>query len=227
MMIMARIFILGHTKDTAFLYNGIILKKFNYSLNRSILSDGRGADMKKILLCALICLLIPIMGACAPARSKTGLKTSDEAPKFSFVGKAVSPFEVTDLEGRKFNEGLFKKQKLTMTVFWSPNCVPCIEELEALEKIYDQEEALGIKLISVCVEGKLKDIEDLKRSYPMSYPIVMLDRESLMGECVKDFEFIPFVIFVDQDGKYMKDYLVGSRTYDEYMTHINKLLEQL
>lgn len=32
-MIMARIFILGHTKDTGFLYNGIILKKFNYSLN--------------------------------------------------------------------------------------------------------------------------------------------------------------------------------------------------
>lgn len=183
--------------------------------------------MKKLMLCILIILLIPVLGACAPARSKTGLRSSEEAPKFSFVGKTVTPFEVTDIEGRKLNNGLFKKQKLTMTVFWSPNCVPCIEELEALEKIHSQEAELDLRLISVCVEGELKDIEDLRRSYPMSYPIVMMDTETLMGECVKDFEFIPFVIFVDQDGKYMKEYLVGSRTYDEYMDHINKLLEQL
>lgn len=183
--------------------------------------------MKRIIICVIIFALLPLLSACSIGRTQTAVRETEAEAKYSFIGKKVSPFEVTDIDGNKISNEIFSRKKMTMNVFWSPNCVPCIEEMEALDKLYDLEGTMDIKLVSICVEGKLKDIQDLKRNYKMAYPIVMLKDQSLMDECTKDFEFIPFVIFVDENGKYLKEYLVGSRSYEEYLDHIEKLMEKL
>lgn len=178
--------------------------------------------MRRILIFILIVMLGALLMACNTKSTKNE-KTLPEVPKYSFVGKKVDAFKVKDLDGNEWTEAVYGENKITMHVFWSPNCVPCIEELEALQKIKGDEEALGIKLLSFCVEGTKEDIAELKKTYQMDYPIVMMSEETLMAECTKDFEFIPFVIFVDQNGKYMKDFLVGSRTYEEYRAHFKTL----
>ncbi len=182
--------------------------------------------MRKILLIILLIILIVVIGglmmACGPKTAK-GEKTLPEVPKYSFVGEEVEPFKVKDLDGKEWTNEIYSEYKMTMHVFWSPNCVPCIEELKALQKLKENEDKLGMKLLSFCVEGTESDIAELKKSYEMDYPIVMMKEDSIMESCTKDFEFIPFVIFVDQNGKYMKEFLVGSRTYEEYMTHIKSL----
>lgn len=178
--------------------------------------------MRKILLLVLVVMMSSFLLACGPKVGKEN-KTLPEGPKYSFVGKKVEPFKVKDLDGTEWTENLYSEYKMTMHVFWSPNCVPCIEELEALQKIKENEATLGMKMLSFCVEGTEEDIAQLKETYEMDYPIVMMTEDTIMTSCVKDFEFIPFVIFVDQDGKYMKEFLVGSRTYEEYMTHIKSL----
>lgn len=178
--------------------------------------------MRKIIALVLILTVSSLVMACNTKIPKKE-KAVSEKPKYSFVGKPVEPFKVKDLDGNEWTEAVYSENKITMHVFWSPNCVPCIEELEALQKIKEKEKDLGIKLLSFCVEGTKEDVAQLKKTYEMEYPIIMMSEESLMTECTKDFEFIPFVIFVDQDGKYMKDFLVGSRTYDEYMAHLKTL----
>lgn len=178
--------------------------------------------MRRMMIFILIVMLSGLTMACK-AQIANKDKALPEAPKYSFVGNKVEPFKVKDLDGTEWTEAIYGENKITMHVFWSPNCVPCIEELEALQKIKDSEAALGIKLLSFCVEGTKEDVVQLKKTYEMDYPVVMMSEETLMAECTKDFEFIPFVIFVDQDGKYMKDFLVGSRTYEEYMAHLKTL----
>ena len=182
--------------------------------------------MKKIILIGIILILLPMLGACALSKAKQVVK-EETSTKFSFVGKSVEPFEVKDFNGVKIDEQIFKDQKLTMNVFWSPNCVPCIEELGALDKLKDMESELGFKLVSICVEGERKEVESLKENYQMQYPVIMWNENKLMQDCVKDFEFIPFVIFVDQNGRYLKEYLVGSRTYEEYLDHLRQLSKKL
>lgn len=178
--------------------------------------------MRRIFLIILIVTIGSFLLACGPKIAKVS-KPLSEVPKYGFVGKKVEPFKVKDLDGKEWTEGIYSDYKMTMHVFWSPNCVPCIEELEALQKIKKNEDKLGMKLLSFCVEGTTEDIAQLKKTYEMDYPIVMMADDAIMPSCIKDFEFIPFVIFVDQDGKYMKEFLVGSRTYDEYMAHIKSL----
>lgn len=178
--------------------------------------------MRRVIILILILTLSSLVMACQTQKAKAE-KALSEAPKYSFVGKKVEPFKVKDLDGNEWTEAIYTENKLTMHVFWSPNCVPCIEELAALQKIKENEETLGIKLLSFCVEGTKEDIAQLKETYEMDYPIVMMSEATLMANCTKDFEFIPFVIFVDQEGKYMKDFLVGSRTYEEYMDHLKTL----
>ncbi len=179
--------------------------------------------MKKILLILLVISMGSLLVACAPKRV-TAENRLPELKKYSFVGTQVEPYTVKDLEGNEWSEKIYSDYKVTMHVFWSPHCVPCIEELEALQNIKENEEKLGMKLLSFCVEGTEEDIAQLQKTYEMTYPIVMMAENSIMNSCTKDFEFIPFVIFVDQDGKYMKEFLVGSRTYEEYMKHIQSLL---
>lgn len=182
--------------------------------------------MKKIILLLMIActgMLLMAFGYVKISKAKEAYK---EVEKYAFVGKMVEPFKVEDLEGNPWSNEIYSDYKLTMHVFWSPHCVPCIEELKALQTIKDEEETLQVKLISFCVEGSRQDVLDLKKSYPMDYPVVLLADNPLMEDCIKDFEFIPFVIFVDQKGNYVKEFLVGSRTYDEYVDHIKTLLEK-
>lgn len=183
--------------------------------------------MKKLIALLIIAILVPLMGACSLIKSKQAIKEAETTEKFSFVGQPVEPFKVKDMLGTALDESVFTKQKLTMNVFWSPNCVPCIEELSALDRLYDMEAELDFKLISVCVEGDRKDVEALRDTYKMKYPVVMMDEFTMMEACVKDFEFIPFVIFVDQKGRYMKEYLVGSRSYEEYLDHLKQLINKI
>lgn len=182
--------------------------------------------MKKLIILLVIGLLIPLLGACDLVKGKTAYNKTEESSKYSFVGKPVKAFEVKDFEGQKIDESIYKAHKLTMNVFWSPNCAPCIEELTALDELHKMEKQLDFKLVSVCVEGNREDVTELKQNYKMSYPIIMMDEKKIMEDCVKDFEFIPFVIFVDQKGCYMKEYLVGSRTYEEYLEHLTMLIKK-
>ena len=180
--------------------------------------------MKRILLMILVMAVGTLLVACAP-KNTVPENRLPELKKYSFVGTEVEPYAVKDLDGNEWTEKIYSDYKVTMHVFWSPHCVPCIEELEALQKIKENEDRLGLKLLSFCVEGTKEDVAQLKKTYEMTYPIVVMTEESIMQSCTKDFEFIPFVIFVDQDGKYMKEFLVGSRTYEEYMKHIEALLK--
>lgn len=182
---------------------------------------------KTIVLILFFVALLLLTGYAYKSRVEKKVERIETSQKYDFVGQKVKPFEIKDMKGTVLSESVFKDQKLTMTVFWSPNCLPCIEELEALDKVYAQEKALDFKMMSICVDGQAKDIQNLKGNYKMAYPIVVLKDDPFMKDCTKDFEFIPFVIFVDKNGTYLKEYLVGSRTYEEYMTHIKELLRKI
>lgn len=180
--------------------------------------------MKNLGIIGFIGIILLILCACQTA--KVGNEADGDGGKFGFLGTAVESFEVMTYNDEKLTNSAFTDHKLTMVNFWSPSCKPCLEELPELDKLNDQLKKLDVQIVSVCVDGKKEDVADLKESYKMAYPIVVLNKQSIMKECMKDFEFIPFTVFVDQKGHYTKKYIIGSQTADEYLKAIQEQLEE-
>ena len=88
-------------------------------------------------------------------------------------------FFLSDPAGKK---GTLKdfRGKLVLLNFWASWCVPCREEMPAMERLYQQYKSKGFVILGVDVKDNRKDalafIKELKITYP-----IMLDPDGEVG----------------------------------------------
>ena len=127
-------------------------------------SDGITKPSLRILSSQIILLLVGclflISGACRP-----GVHTSPE----------ILSLEGRTLEGNDVPLKTVESRGVVLN-FYSPTCIPCIEELPALHILYDQARSLGIEMylaVSPDLESNGVDIlkassdPDFKEMYPL------------------------------------------------------------
>lgn len=181
------------------------------------------AGMKQIGLIGLMIGAILLIAACQSELISLNSENSKKGA-FDFIGQKVSEFSTMTYRNEAMTNTIFENKTLTMVNFWSPSCKPCIEELPELDALKLDLESMNVQLITVCVDGKSSDVAELMETYKMDYPIIVLGKQSIMKECLDNFEFIPFTIFIDQEGKYHSKYIIGSQTREEYLKQIQEIL---
>ena len=88
--------------------------------------------------------------------------------------------------------------------FWASYCVPCKDEIPALEAAWKRHRSRGLVVVGIDVEDSGSDAQSFARRLKVTYPLVrdgrgrMLERFSVVG--------IPETLFVSRRGR-----LVGSR----------------
>lgn len=179
--------------------------------------------MKQIGLIGLIIGAILFIAACQSQLISFNTEDSKKST-FDFIGQKVSEFSTMTYRNEAMTNSFFENKKLTMVNFWSPSCKPCIEELPELDALKLDLESMNVQLMTVCVDGKSSDVAELMETFKMDYPIIVLGKQSFMKECIENFEFIPFTIFIDQEGKYHSKYIIGSQTREEYLKQIQEIL---
>ena len=105
-----------------------------------------------------VCLL-PLAGALAPVRADEPAK-----PALSLTTLAGEDFDLARQRGH-----------VVIVHFWATWCPPCIEEMPALQKFYEQYKGQGVEVIAVS-QDRTRDIDDvhhMMHHMKMTYPVAM------------------------------------------------------
>jgi len=111
-------------------------------------------------------------------------------------------FETQDLEGNACDsKELFALHDLTLVNIWATWCGPCIEEMPALEAIYEEGE---IGVVGIAVESEKQETAELAAEITaelgVTYPNLRPTQE-MIQDFLADAAYLPTTIFVDSDGK--------------------------
>lgn len=151
-------------------------------------------------------LLIAGAGAVSAADPFTELdidlpKERFEAPLFTLEMLSGGKADLTDFAG-----------KVVLLNFWATWCLPCREEMPAMQQLWQQYREQGFVIVAIAVnKGEREQIASFVDKLALSYPI-LLDPE---GEVRKRYEVaaLPTSYFIGRDGKF-SGRMIGAREWD-------------
>jgi peroxiredoxin len=88
------------------------------------------------------------------------------------IGSTAPAFNLVGVNGKGVSLEQFKGKVLFLT-FWAPWCIPCREELPALEDLYKKFGKDGLQVIGISVDDSLKDVQAFLSKVPISFPILL------------------------------------------------------
>ncbi|WP_111641554.1 TlpA family protein disulfide reductase [Marinimicrobium alkaliphilum] len=137
-----------------------------------------------------------------------------EAPDFTLPDRNDEPLTLSEQQG-----------KVVMLNFWASWCAPCIQEMPALDELYNDLKDQGFTLIGVNVEQDRTAAEALLERVGVSFPIVF-DPE---GSTRLDYRIraMPTTILVDREGviqQVNRGYRPGDE--DKYREQVLTLLKK-
>lgn len=192
--------------------------------------------MKKTL--ALIFAILMIMScftACGGENTDGGILIPQEDLTDVKFG-SFEKFTAIDLSGKKVTEDIFKDKKLTMINIWATFCRPCIGEMPDLELISQEYADKDFQIIGiVCDVNYVADGYD-KDLYESALSIVdmtgvtyrnLLPSESLDIIKLGEVYSVPETLFVNDKGEIVGTNYIGSRSYENWKTVIDSVLESM
>ena len=97
--------------------------------------------------------------------------------------KEVAPtpeINLTTPDGKKISLRDFRG-KVVMLNFWASWCVPCREEMPAMEKLYQEFKDKNFVILAVAVKDRKQDAVDFVKELKLTYPVA-LDPDAKVGQ---------------------------------------------
>jgi peroxiredoxin len=88
-------------------------------------------------------------------------------------------FNLATPDGKKLSLKDFRG-KVVLLNFWASWCVPCREEMPAMEKLYQEYKQKNFVVLAIAVKDRKQDAIDFVKELRLSYPIA-LDPEAQVG----------------------------------------------
>jgi thiol-disulfide isomerase/thioredoxin len=152
-------------------------------------------------------LAVVWLAACgAPPAARLG----GPAPDFTLQTVDGAPLQLAQLKG-----------KPVWINFWATWCVPCREEMPAMQELYDEYHGRGLEIVAVNMEEDPATVRRWITSGGYDFTFV-LDSE---GQQVKRYNVTaaPTSYFVDRDGV-IRDLKLGQISRGEMVAKLDKLL---
>ena len=131
-------------------------------------------------------------------------------------GNTIQSLTLPNLKGEMISmESIYKKNKVTIIMFWRGNCSHCKEFEPLLEDIYSRYHAKGLEVYAIGTDNEEKPWRDQATLNNSPWPSVYLARESR-----KDFNkkypvpSTPTLIAVDQNGVILRRLIMRSKLED-------------
>lgn len=154
-----------------------------------------------------VVLAVCCLAGCAPAEPEQSSAPAESGSAPTIFADAAAEFErlqfeTEDLEGNACSsKDLFAMHDLTLVNIWATWCGPCIEEMPALEAIY-QEGEIGV--VGIAVESEKQETAELAAEIAAelgaTYPNLRPTQE-MIRDFLADVAYLPTTVFVDSEGK--------------------------
>ncbi|WP_066500407.1 TlpA family protein disulfide reductase [Abyssisolibacter fermentans] len=185
--------------------------------------------MKKILLVLFIITSIAVLSACSSSQDNNNVNDNSVSEEENpIAGKVIASFNTKNLEGNDVTNDIFKNYKVTMINIWGTYCGPCINEMPDLQKLYEYSKDKDINLIGIVGDiGLGQDTEpalDVVQKTGVKYTNILPDKV-IYDDVLVNYQYVPVTIFVDSNGKILKEFKIGSGTYEAYKNLIDDISE--
>jgi thiol-disulfide isomerase/thioredoxin len=176
--------------------------------------------MKKFLLFALLCA--SLLFAAASVRAQTA------------TGQLVPPPDSSDLklkgaDGKTYDVGSLRGQ-VVLVSFGATWCLPCKEELKALEQLKKEYKDKPVKFLWISIEGEDEvsdgDLRGYAKSLKLSFPILRDPDRTIFARYSQRLR-MPTVLFFDREGKLSLPNHVGMADAPVYMAKMRARLDKL
>ena len=142
--------------------------------------------MRRSSFCtALVAGLLALVGLCPLALGATG------------VGQTAPPLVVPRLDGQPFDLAALRG-KVVVVNYWASWCVPCREEMPALDAFYRGYHGRGVEMIGLSADRPRDRDAALKMMQTYSYPAAMMRDARPNGFGTP--ESLPITYVIDTEG---------------------------
>ena len=152
---------------------------------------------------ALVALLA-IVTLALVARTATNLAQLEVPPSMEFpsAGDALSPgraapdFRLATVGGDSLSLAELRGQ-IVLIDFWATWCGPCLQEMPALQQIYDDYADRGVEIVAVSCDVTPGVVPDVVARMGITFPVAL---EGLPVQALYRVDGLPTVIIVDRQG---------------------------
>lgn len=136
------------------------------------------------------------------------------------AGKVIE-FSAEDLDGKTVDSSVFKDYDLTVINLWAPSCVPCVEEMPEIQKLY-VEYAGKVNVLGVVEEYDKYDAPAIVKQQNVTYTNLVADDG--LQEITKEFMYIPVTLFVNSEGEVLETFVPGATDYETFIAMVDELI---
>jgi peroxiredoxin len=138
------------------------------------------------------------------------------------VGSFAPDFSLRTLDGSTINLSSLRGQNILIN-YWVTWCDPCLEEMPALEKIYQEYQGKNLIILSVngIAQDDLGKVQETVSGLGLTYPVVLDEGDTIFKSYW--LGFMPTSVFIDSQGviRFIK---FGGADETEFRAKIDQLL---
>ena len=143
-------------------------------------------------------------------------------PVEPLAGYLAPDFTLVSMNGETYTLSNLRGQNAVLN-FWVTWCIPCKDELPAIERISQDYQGENIVFLSINVldQDDINKVKELVSAMGLTYPI-LLDENGLVNRDYR-VEFFPTSFFIDENG-IIQHVLFGSASEEGFRERIDKLI---
>lgn len=119
---------------------------------------------------------------------------------------------------------MFHAYDLTMVNIWATWCGPCVGEMPELSAMYDTLPE-NLNMITICtdtldaLQSAKAILKDCEASFTTLHP-----NEDVQQYFLREIAAYPTTLFVNREGEFVGDAVIGARTAEQYLAEMNARL---
>lgn len=143
-------------------------------------------------------------------------------------------FSMEDIEGETYTQEMFADYDLTMVNVFTTWCTPCINEIPDLEKLRNDMTDQGVNVVGIVLDAidsyggtdksTVEKAKLLAKQTGVTYPFLIPDETYLNGRLF-GIQAVPETFFVDKGGNVVGETYSGSRSFEEWKSIVEEILE--
>ena len=193
-----------------------------------------------ILILAVLVIAVAISGCSTKNKEEQEIGSSDSnvadenSKEVSNSGNdkevdKLPEFNLKDLEGEDVSSQIFNDYDMTIVSIWQSTCGPCMNELEALNVIYDEYKdkkvnVIGISVDNVEITGE-EGVKKVAEKLNLKFTNVIADDDYLV-ELIKYVRGTPTAFIVGKDGEFLMEPRVGSNGTEKDIESFRNIIEE-